>query len=79
MLGGRIFNKKEEQQIIAAIQAAENRTSGEIRLHVDEYCKSDPQFKAANVFHNLKMDETALRNGVLIYLAVKEHKVAIQV
>lgn len=33
--------------------------------------------RARNLFHHLKMDETNQRNGVLIYVAMKDHKMAI--
>jgi uncharacterized membrane protein len=32
----------------------------------------DTYDRALEVFHELKMDETELKNGVLIYLAVKD-------
>ncbi len=76
-LSWRPFNSEEEKQIIQCIQSAEQRTSGEIKVHVDKWCKTDPVYKATNVFHHLKMNETKARNGVLIYLALKEHRFAI--
>ena len=71
------FSTQEEQQILDAIKMAEEQTSGEIRVHVDQYCKTDPVFKAKNQFMHLEMTETAERNGVLIYVALTEHKFAI--
>ena len=71
------FSEAEEKQILSAIKAAEQTTSGEIRVHIDKWCKTDPVFKAQNLFGHLKMDETKLRNGVLIYIALHEHKFAI--
>lgn len=67
----------EEQRVLAAIAAAELGTSGEIRVHIDKYCKTDPVFKAMNLFTHLKMEKTKYRNGVLIYIAKKENKFAI--
>lgn len=67
----------EEKQVLEAIAAAELNTSGEIRLHLDKWCKTDPLYKAQNLFGHLKMDQTKERNGVLIYIAKKEHKFAI--
>jgi uncharacterized membrane protein len=67
----------EEKQVLDAIAAAELNTSGEIRVHIDKWCKSDPLFKAQNLFGHLKMDQTKLRNGVLIYIAKDEQKFAI--
>jgi len=67
----------QEKRVLEAIAAAEQNTSGEIRVHLDKWCKSDPVFKAKNIFGHLKMEETKARNGVLIYVAMKEHKFAI--
>lgn len=33
--------------------------------------------RAAEIFYQLKMDETAQRNGVLLYIAVRDHQVAV--
>lgn len=63
---------EEEQEIVAAIRAAEQNTSGEIRVHIEKHTSIDAFERAMEVFHLLKMDETELKNGVLIYLAVKD-------
>ncbi len=65
------------RKIVAAIQEAEKDTSGEIRVHIDNFCKGDAMERAKELFFKLKMNETAQRNGVLIYLAVRDHKFAI--
>ena len=72
-----LFRDTEEEQIRQAIEAAEKNTSGEIRLSVEKHCKEDPLDRAANYFHKIGMDKTALRNGVLIYIAIEDHKFAI--
>lgn len=71
------FTKEEEAAIVAAIQQAESHTSGEIRVHVEKTCKIDPYEKAAFWFQRLKMHKTKHRNGVLVYVAVESHKVAV--
>ncbi len=68
---------EQEQHIIDAIAAAENKTSGEIRVHIESTCKREPLDRAARIFHELGMDETELQNGVLIYIAADDHKVAV--
>ncbi|MFT5513861.1 MAG: putative membrane protein [Bacteroidia bacterium] len=73
----RPFSTKKEKLILAAIAKAEEMCSGEIRVHIDEYCKGDPVFKAQNLFFHLEMDNTDLRNGVLIYVALKDHQFSI--
>lgn len=59
------------------IVQAELNTSGEIRLHVDNHCKGDVLDCAAAWFDKLKMQKTEKRNGVLFYIAVKDHQFAI--
>ena len=71
------FTKEEQQKIVAAIKEAELNTSGEIRVHIENHCKEEALERAAEVFYGLKMDRTAARNGILFYLAVKDHKFAI--
>ncbi|WP_047544944.1 TPM domain-containing protein [Psychroserpens sp. Hel_I_66] len=62
----------EEQEIIEAIRDAEKNTSGEIRIHIEKELKVDAFERAMEVFHFLKMDNTKLQNGVLIYVAVDD-------
>ena len=62
-----------EVEVINAIQTAEKHTSGEIRVHIERGSKMDALERAKELFHLLKMDNTKLQNGVLIYLDIK-HK-----
>lgn len=66
------LTKEDEQAIVDAIRMAEKNTSGEIRVHIENTTSIDAYERAMEVFHELKMDETELQNGVLIYLAVKD-------
>jgi uncharacterized membrane protein len=66
------LTQEEEQAIVEAIRVAEKNTSGEIRVHIEKTTSMDPYERAMEVFHQLKMDETELKNGVLIYLAVED-------
>ncbi|MCF6294861.1 MAG: TPM domain-containing protein [Flavobacteriaceae bacterium] len=63
---------EEEQEIIEAIRIAEKNTSGEIRIHIEKTSEIDAFNRAMEVFHDLKMDNTKLQNGVLIYVAVED-------
>jgi uncharacterized membrane protein len=65
----RFFSKEDEEKIIASIKAAEQQTSGEIRVHLVEKPKKDMMADALRIFHKLGMHETEQRNGVLILLA----------
>lgn len=71
------FSTEQQRQIVEAIKTAELNTSGEIRVHVENHCKGDILDRSVMVFNTLKMDKTAARNGVLIYLAVTDKKFAI--
>ena len=71
------LSEEEKSIIVKAIQEAELNTSGEIRVHLENHCKKDVLDRAAEVFATLKMHRTELRNGVLFYLAMKDHKFAI--
>jgi uncharacterized membrane protein len=71
------FSKEEQELIRAAVKEAETRTSGEIRVHIDNRCREDVLDRAAWWFSRLRMQETEKRNGVLFYLAVKHQKFAI--
>ena len=71
------FNTQELAEIKQAIAEAENQSSGEIRLHLENHCKEEVLDRAAYLFEQLEMHQTKLRNGVLFYLAINDHKFAI--
>ncbi len=71
------FTEEDKQLIKNAILNAELDTSGEIRVHIENTCKGDAMDRAAFIFEKLHMHKTQLRNGVLIYLAIKNRKFAI--
>ncbi len=73
----KFFTEKEKLQIKNAINAAEFNTSGEIRVHIEKHCKEDVLDRAAYIFEKLEMHKTELRNGVLFYLALDDHRFAI--
>jgi uncharacterized membrane protein len=65
------------EAISRAIAAAEAGTSGEIRVHLERTCLGDPVARAAELFEQLGMHRTALRQGVLLYLAVEDRRLAV--
>ena len=73
----KVFNEEDQQRIADAVEAAERFTSGEIRICVEKTCKEAVLDRASDYFKKLDMHKTAKRNGVLIYLAVIDHKFAI--
>lgn len=72
-----LFTAKQQATIVAAIKEAEQNTSGEIKVHIEKKCKEEVLDHAAFIFDALEMQNTELRNGVLIYLAVEDRKLAI--
>jgi len=72
------FSEKEQEDIVLAIRTQEKRTSGEIRVFVESRCRFvDPVDRAVEVFTSLNMGKTEHRNGVIIYIAYKDHQLAI--
>lgn len=73
----RFLSETEEQAITKAIGEAEDKTSGEIRVHLETRCKAEPLDRALEVYYTLGMEKTRDKNGVLIYIATEDHKLAI--
>ncbi len=74
---GRLLSEQDEERVIATIRAAERRTSGEIRVHVERRCAGDAIGAARRWFHRLGMAATADHNGILFYVAVEDRRFAI--
>lgn len=72
-----VFNDEEQQRIRKAIEEAENRSSGEIRVCIEKKCSEEVLDRAAKYFFQLNMHKTKLRHGVLIYVATVDRKFAI--
>ncbi len=68
---------EDEQLILEAIAEAEKNTSGEIRVHIENHCEGDVLDRATEVFAQLHMHLTKERNGVLFYIAIKDHQFAV--
>ena len=74
----KLLNTSDKQMLVQAIQAAEKTTSGEIRVHVESRTKKgDALTRATEKFFKQKMNATKERNGVLVYVAVEDRKLAI--
>lgn len=74
----QFFNEEDTRLIVKAIRQAEKRTSGEVRVYVESRCSwVDAIDRAAEIFFTLKMEKTEQRNAVLIYVAVKDHQLAV--
>ena len=72
------FTEDEKLQIIEAVRNAEKMTSGEVRVFVESHCSyMDAIDRAKEIFADLKMYETADRNAVLVYVALKDKQLAV--
>jgi uncharacterized membrane protein len=82
----RLFSDADLEAIVRAIREVEAASSGEVRVHMERHVEpargagaaaADPLVRARAVFQQLGMHRTARRNGVLIYLAVEDRRLAI--
>ena len=72
------FSEEEKKLIVHAIENAEKRTSGEVRIFIESHCSYvDPVRRAQEIFQELKMYQTEARNGVLVYIAMKDKQLAV--
>lgn len=72
------FSPDQRDRIVSAIREAEQQTSGEIRLYVESHCRFvDPLDRAGEIFLGLQMGQTKDKNGVLIYIAMKDRQLAV--
>ena len=67
----------DQERVAAAIRAAERTTSGEIRVSVAHFFWGDVEQTAQKAFQRLGMQNTAHRNGVLIFLVPSRKRFAI--
>ena len=71
------ISQLDEARIVAAIAAAEQRTSGEIRVYISHHAHADALAFAQKRFQQLGMTQTHQRNAVLLYLAPRTRQFAI--
>lgn len=80
----RLFSDDDLDVIAAAVTEAERHTSGELRVHLErrlpraaDGTTQDALERARELFAALGMQQTRERNGVLVYLAVADRKLAV--
>jgi uncharacterized membrane protein len=71
------LNKEERARVLDAVKQFETRTSGEIRVHLADHSRGEPTLSAVRAFEKLGMTRTRERNGVLIYVSVRDRRVAV--
>ena len=73
-----LLSASDKQLLVQAIQTAEKTTSGEIRVFVESHLnKVDALTRAQQIFIKNKMQKTEQRNGVLLYVALEDKKLAV--
>ncbi len=73
-----LLSASDKQLLVQAIQNAEKTTSGEIRVFVESHLnKVDALTRAQQIFIKNKMQKTEQRNGVLLYVALEDKKLAV--
>ena len=72
-----LLSEAERERVLQAIHKAEERTSGEVRVHLDDTITDSVLDHAAFVFEELGMFRTRDRNGVLIYVSLADRQAAV--
>lgn len=68
----------DQDRIVAAIDTAEQQTSGEIRVHIQPTTRgAEIRTLGERTFERLGMTKTVLRNGVLLFIACEEQRFVI--
>ena len=67
----------DQSRLKEAIQKAERRTSGEIRVSVSSLCWGDVEKAADKAFVRLGMSHTKQRNGVLLFVVPSRRKIVV--
>jgi uncharacterized membrane protein len=74
----KFFSPEEQRLIVSAIQNAERCTSGEVRVYIESRCSyMDALDRAIEIFAQMGMQATEERNGVLVYVAIKDQQLAV--
>ncbi len=73
------LSPQEEEKVVLEIESFEKRTSGELRVHLASAAHAGGSIleEAKRTFEQLGLTATRERNGVLFYVAVREHQFAV--
>ncbi len=67
----------DEDRVVEAIERFEKRTSGELRVHLEDHVSGEILTTAKRTFERLGLTATRERNGVLFFVVVRDHKFAV--
>ena len=73
----KLQSPQQDKRLMHAIKLAEEKTSGEIRVHIESKHTSEPITRAQELFKKLNMHQTKERNGILFYLALHSKRFAV--
>ena len=74
----KVFSEQDLTDIAAAIGRVERQAAAEVRVHLERRVPGgDALRRAEAIFQRLGMHRTRRRNGVLVYLALDDHKLAV--
>jgi uncharacterized membrane protein len=71
------LTRDERERVIDAIRSFETRTSGEIRVHLQERTDESASRAAIRVFERIGMTATRDRSGVLFFVSVRDRRFAV--
>lgn len=71
------LNKKNQIEIVNAICKAEENTSGEIRIHIEQESEIPENERTIQIFNQLQMFNTKHRNAILLHINIKNKSLSI--
>lgn len=73
-----LLKKLDTPLIVSTISEVESKTTAELRIHLEDTVHGQDVYTRAKYwFQELGMTKTTERNGVLLYIAVTDHKLAV--
>ncbi len=73
-----MLDEDAQHRIVGCIKEAESKTTGEVRVYIEHHCTyMDAMDRAKEIFAQLNMHKTEMRNGVLVYVALTDRQFAI--
>lgn len=72
-----LFTDEQKKQIVSAIYHAEKNTYAELKVHIEDTCKGNVLDRATHHFYELGLEKTRYKTGIIIYVAIEDHKLAI--
>jgi uncharacterized membrane protein len=67
----------EAERVSGALREAEASTSGELVVHLADRSHGAPTAEARKAFERIGMTRTRDRNGVLFFVSIRDHKLAV--